>query len=145
MCESNCLDNGGVAIGGTNLRGGRAISPSSKSEGSVVPWCLACGAPKLSSRPQSSRKPAGTHQCSLIPVLIALWEIWAGLGGGRAETGEGLPAGLRPVRAERVWTLPEGRRGRPLRPRAGKSAVVPMQGPSWELPSAPSEERVKSP
>lgn len=111
----------------------------------MVPWCLACGAPKLRSRPQSSRKPAGTHQCSLIPVLIALWEIWAGLGDWGAATGEGLPAGLRRVRAERVWTLPEGRRGRPLRPRAGKPAEVPKQGPSWELPSAPSEERVKSP
>lgn len=84
----------------------------------MVPWCLACGAPKLWSRPQSSRKPAGTHQCSLIPVLIALWEIWAGLGGGRAATGEGLPAGLRRVRAERVWTLPEGRRGEDAAPQS---------------------------
>lgn len=133
MCESNCLDNGRVEIRGTNLRGGRAILPSSK--GSVVPWCLACVAPKLWSRPQSSRKPAGTHQCSLIPVLIALWEIWAGLGGGRAATGERLPAGLRRVREERVWTLPEGRGGGRCAPDLASQPRCQCRGPPGSCPA----------
>lgn len=59
----------------------------------MVPWCLAWGAPKPQSRPQSACKPAGTHQCSLIPVLIALWEIWAGLGGGELRLERGSPLG----------------------------------------------------
>lgn len=78
----------------------------------MVSWCLAWGVPKPRSRPQSSCKPAGTHQCSLIPVLIALWEIWAGLGGGERDwkTVEGLPAGLRRTGEEWVWMRLQGRR-----------------------------------
>lgn len=146
MRESNCFYNGRVAIGGTNLHRGRAISPSSRSEGSMVSWCLAWGVPKPRSRApkrlQTSRyasmQPNSRSNCSLGNLGWAGWqrarlEDWRGASRWVEADWGGVGVDAAPWLKEK-----------PLRPRAGKSARCQCWGPPGSCPTLQARKGLRA-